>query len=138
MVKADAVYILDDTAVEALWGLRDGQEVIEQIFQQAQKQHLEIYLTVIDLGKAYRRMVREKMKKATQEALEQLEESPVNIVVINKKIALEAMDLVMDYGLDDSEGFACAMAVITEGTLVTSNPAMESIKDELDVLWLTE
>ena len=137
-MKADAVYILDYTALEALWGLRVGQKTVEHIFQQAQKQHLEIYLTVIDLGKAYRRMVREKTKQATHEALEKLEESPVNTVVINKKIALEAMDAVMDYGLDESEGFACAMAVITEGTLVTSNPAMDSLKDDLEVLWLTE
>ncbi len=135
-MKSDAVYILDHTAIEALWGFRDGREIIEDIFQQSKNLHIEIYVTAIDLGKAYKKMVLEYNKKAAQKALEQLEDSPVKVVVINKKIAVEAMEIAMEYNLDYADAFACAMSVINEGTIVTANPSLVPVQEELELLWL--
>jgi len=135
-VKADAVYILDHTALEAFWGLRDGRETVEDIFSRAKKQYLEIYVTAIDMGKAYREMTREQGKKSAREALQQIEEGPAKTVVINKKIAVEAMELAMNFGLDYPDAFPCAMSVITEGILVTAKQELTVVEDELELLLL--
>ncbi len=135
-MKADAVHILDHTALEALWGLRPGGETVQEILGRAGNHHVEIYVTSIDLGKAYRALLQEQDKKTARITLEKLEEGPVNTVVINKKIALEAMDLALAYRLEYDEAFACAVGVITAGTLVSANPALEAVQDELDLLRL--
>lgn|GEM_PF-2224657 len=137
-MKADAVYILDHTALEALWGFRAGGETLQEILERAGNHHVEMYVTSIDLGKAYRTLLQAQDKKTARVTLEKLEEGPINTVVINKKIALEAMDLALVYRLEYDEAFACALGVITAGTLVSANPALEVVQDELDLLRLPD
>ncbi len=138
-MKADAVYILDDTALEALWGLREGRETVEEILEQARHRNLEIYVTAVDLGRAYRAIRQVQDKKAARRALEQLEEGPINTVVVNKKIALEAIEVAAEHRLEYCSAFASALGMITAGTLVSANRELpDSLRDELDVLMLPE
>jgi len=137
-VKPEEVYILDSSALLVYADGMPGKEVVEEVLQKGSRGggSVEIYMTVADWGRAYYSRARQKGEDAARELLQELEKLPLNIVVINRKVAMEAAAIMKDYPLDYADSFACAMASITDGKLVTANGALKAVEDILELVWL--
>lgn len=134
----EEIYVLDSTVLKVFLNNGPGKEELDNVFRKkAQKKGIEILVTVLDLGKVYQESARLKGYREAKAELEKIEALPVNALVINKQIALEAAELALEHGLEYTEAVACALAFITGGTLVTANPSLKKAEGAVRLLHLS-
>ncbi len=130
--------MLDLTA--ALAYLKDepgGAQVQELLRERKEKHGTEVHLTAVDYGRAYSSCASEKSREVRDELLKKLQELPVNIVVVNKKISVEAARLHAEHRQSFpafSDALPCAVALIADGKVVTASPSsFPGLEEELEL-----
>lgn len=136
-MKPEEVFILDSSAVLALFrGGEPGQKV-EVILQKGGRHGVELYLSAVDWGKCYSiLLLQQENPRQIKEFLEKVESSALNIVAVNKKISAEAALLAEEYRVPYEKAFAPALGTITDGKVVTADPELQAVEEAVDLLWL--
>ena len=135
-MKPEEVFILDSSALLALFrGGEPGQKV-ELILQKGGRHGVELYLSAVDWGKCYSALLQQEKPRQVKEFLEKVENSALSIVAVNKKISAEAALLVEEYRVPYEKAFAPALGVITDGIVVTADPVLHGVEEAVDIFWL--
>lgn len=135
-MKPEEVFILDSSALLALFrGGEPGQKV-ELILQKGGRHGVELYLSAVDWGKCYSALLQQENPRQVKEFLEKVENSALSIVAVNKKISAEAALLAEEYRVPYEKAFAPSLGTITDGKVVTADPELQAVEEAVDVLWL--
>ena len=116
-------YVLDACAMVALLNGEEGSDAVNNLFQQAVKGEIELYMSVINLLEVYYGLISDIGIVKTQEILKAINETPLTVIsTISDKMYHEAARIKGTHrkiSLADSVGIATAAEY--NGIFVTSD-----------------
>lgn len=133
-------FVLDSYALLAYFGDEPGREEVEELLNSALRGKAELFLSVINLGEVIYIIERERGLSKAHEVLARIEELPIAIIEVDRKLALEAAHYKALYPIAYADCFALALAQLKGATLVTGDPEFEQVKPEHcpPILWLRQ
>ena len=133
-------FVLDSYALLAYFQDEEGADKVQTVLEMGSEGKAHLFLSVVNLGEVLYVVERERGVSRAHEILARIEEMPIEIVDVDRKMALEAAHLKARYPIAYADCFALALARIQGASLVTGDPEFRTIKpeDSQPVLWLRE
>ena len=135
-MESNANYILDSYTVLAYFQKEKGSDTIKELLKKASQNQCKIYFCIINLGEAIYITEREQGLQAAQMALSLIKELPIEVVIANEEITLEAAHIKANYAISYADCFAAAAAKIFQGLLVTGDPEFKLLQNYIDIMWI--
>jgi uncharacterized protein len=106
---------------------------VREIIQTAQTLSTELYISMINLGEVYYRIMKIQNQDAAEETLEQILQLPLQAIPASDEFVLAAARLKGRYALSYADAFAVALAQKYEARLVTGDPELYALQDILSI-----
>jgi predicted nucleic acid-binding protein len=134
----DSGYVLDSYAILAYLESELGSERVLSLLETAAAGKILLYMCVINLGEVMYIVERERGLSKAQEVLARIDELPIEIVNVERTLALAAAHLKTDCSLSYADCFAAALSQIKNAPLVTGDTEFRKVKPEhhLQIEWL--
>jgi len=129
-------FVLDSFAVLALLGKEPGSDQVANLLQRAQQQDTHLLMTWVNAGEIAYIVERRWGTGQTHTALAMLEAAALEIVPVERELALLAAHIKAAHPIAYADAFAAALAQYSAATLVTGDPEFELLEDTLDIYWL--
>ena len=130
------VYVLDSYAVLALLGNEAGSLEVKAAFEQAQSSLARVLMSWVNVGEVAYIVQRRWGKEKVYQVLGTLEATRIELVNIDRDLALRAAAIKAEHPLAYADAFAAALALREDGTLLTGDPEFESLGDIVDIQWV--
>ncbi len=119
-------YVLDaNTLIRFLKvGKGGGGERVEVLFEDAQKGHASLFISVVNFGEVFYVLLRYMDEPSANRRVETMERA-VSIVAVDRQRALHAAALKHKYKLGYADSYAAALALERGATLVSADPEFE-------------
>jgi ribonuclease VapC len=129
--------VLDSYALLAYFEREDGWDTVAQLLADAAADRCVLYGCVINWGEV--RYITERVygPEKADEVEAVMDDLPIEWVDADRELTREAARLKIDGGLAYADCFAAALALRTDGEVVTDDPEFEVVADRVDVRWLT-
>jgi len=133
-------YILDSYALIAYLEDEEGSSRIGHLLETAKNKKCHLYMCVINLGEVIYITERERGLMKAQETLARIDELPIEIIDIDRTLALASAHIKADCPIAFADCFAAALAQVKNATLITGDPEFSKIKNEnhIRIEWLKE
>lgn len=135
-LESNANYILDSYTVLAYFQKEKGSDTIRELLKRAAQNQCNIYFCIINLGEAIYITEREQGLQAAQMALSLIKELPIEVVIANEEITLEAAHIKANYAIAYADCFAAAVAKKFQGLLVTGDLEFKLLQNYIDIMWI--
>ena len=135
-MESSANYILDSYAVLAYFQKEKGSNTIKELLKKASQNQYKIYFCIINLGEVIYIIEKEKGLSAAQMALSRIKELPIEVVVANEEITLQAAHIRANYAVSYADCFAAAVAKIFQGLLVTGDTEFKLLQNYINIMWI--
>ena len=135
-LESSANYILDSYTVLAYFQKEKGSDTIKGLLKKAAQNQCNIYFCIINLGEVIYIAEKEQGLQAAQMALSLIKELPIEIVIANEEITLEAAHIKANYPIAYTDCFAAAVAKKFQGLLVTGDPEFKFLQNYIDIMWI--
>jgi ribonuclease VapC len=129
-------YTLDSYAVLAYFQQEKGSNTVKELLKKASQNQCKIYFCIINLGEVIYIIEKEKGLSAVQMALSRIKELPIEVVIANEEITLQAAHIKANYPISYADCFAAAVAKIFRGLLVTGDPEFKLLQNYIDIIWI--
>jgi ribonuclease VapC len=131
--------VLDSFALIAYFEGENGQELVTGLFEQAIKGRCELFLSVVNLGEIAYIVERERGLPKAQETLARIDELPISISEVDRRLALAAAHLKARYTIAYADCFAASLAQIKDAALVTGDPEFKNagVDAQIPIVWLS-
>ena len=129
-------FVLDSFAVLALLGKEPGSDEVANLLRRAQEGHARLLMSWVNAGEVAYIVERRWGISRLHAALAMLEATALEIVPVERELALMAAHIKADHAIAYADAFAAALAQYTEATLVTGDPEFELLVDVLTIRWL--
>lgn len=129
-------YVLDSYAVLALLGREAGSEDVAALLRQAQEGTATLLMTWVNAGEVVYIVERRAGTGRAYQALTFLEAAGVQMVAVERELALAAARLKAEHALAYADAFAAALAASTNATLVTGDPEFRAVKGVVRIRWV--
>ncbi|MBM3708311.1 MAG: type II toxin-antitoxin system VapC family toxin [Actinobacteria bacterium] len=129
-------YILDSYAVLAYFQKEKGSSTVKELLKKASQNQCMLYLCIITLGEVMYVIEKEKGLQPAQLALCRIKELPVEIIVAEEEVTLEAAHIKANYPISYADCFAAAAAKLYKGLLVTGDPEFKLLVNYVDIVWI--
>ena len=131
-----ANYILDSYAVLAYFQKEKGSAIVKELLENAAQNQCNIYFCIINLGEVIYITERERGLQAAQTALSLIKELPIEVVIANEEITLEAAHIKANYPIAYADCLAAAAVNKFQGPLVTGDPEFKLLQNYIDIMWI--
>ncbi len=131
-------YVLDSFAVLALLGREAGSEEVVALLQKAQEGKAHLLMTWVNVGEVAYIVERRWGKGRLCQVLATLETTKVEIVPVERELALMAAHIKAEHPLAYADAFAAALTASREATLVTGDPEFKILEEALTIHWLPQ
>lgn len=130
------VYVLDSFALLAFFQDEPLADAVEGLLERAQRGEVRLVMGVANLGEVFYRTMRNFGIERAEEALGRMEEYPIELVDIDRELALRAAYLKGSHRIAYADCLAAALAQHVGGTVVTGNPDFRQVEHLVAVQWL--
>jgi len=130
-------FVLDSYALLAYFQDEEGADKVQTVLEMGSEGKAHLFLCVVNLGEVLYVVERERGVSRAHEILARIEEMPIEIVDVDRKMTLEAAHLKARYPIAYADCFALALARIQGASLVTGFRTIKP-EDSQPVLWLRE
>ncbi len=120
----------------ALFQDEPGAARIEALIKQAQEDSAELHLTVVNLGEVVYGMEKRRDFTAALRALGAIDAAPIEIVDVDRPLALQAARLKASAGLGYLDCFVAALAQRLGAAVVTGDPDFQQVEGLVPIEWL--
>jgi predicted nucleic acid-binding protein len=136
--KKHGRYALDSYALVAFFEGEEGQEQVAELLREAEKGICELLLNVVNLGEIAYIVERERGLSRAQATLARIDELPIEIIEVDRRLALTAAHIKARYPIAYADCFAAALALENEAVLVTGDPEFKGpCRDySVQVIWI--
>jgi ribonuclease VapC len=93
-------------------------------------------MTWVNLGEVAYIVERRWGQERLCQVLATLDATALEVVLVERELALAAAHVKAEYPLAYADAFAAALALRTESALITGDPEFRLLEDMLDVRWL--
>jgi len=125
-------YVLDSFALLAYLQDEPGAQIVQDVLAD---ESAEIFLCTVNLGEVYYITYREKGEAEAEEALLIVEQLPIEEVVPDRELVLQAARIKASFSISYADAFVAALAERRQGTIVTGDPEFKQLA-HLPIKWL--
>ena len=130
------VWVLDNYAVLALLQNEVGSDEVLRLLTQAQDGTARVLMTWVNVGEVFYIVARRWGREKALQTLGMLEATTMEIVDVDRQLALAAAEIKTRHPLAYADAFATALAMTQDATLVTGDPEFRNVEDIVRVHWL--
>ena len=131
-----ARYVLDSFALMALFQEEPGAAKVQELLAGALGGEHELYMSVVNLGEMVYTVENRRGLEASQEALAAADQLPIEVVEVDRPLALSAARLKAVSGIGYADCFTAALAQRLDAAVVTGDPDFRQIEHLVAVEWL--
>ncbi len=131
------VVVLDSFALLAFFQGEPAADAVADLLRRAHEGEVRLTMTVANLGEVVYRTIREHGLERAQEVLARLEEYAIEMVDVDRELALAAAHLKGSYRMAYADCLAAALAQRLDAAIVTGDPDFRQIDDLVAIEWLT-
>lgn len=136
MAQAWRAYVLDSFALLAFLQDEPGAGRVAELLEAAGRGELRLYLSVVNLAEVVYRTVRGYGLEQAVAVLARLEELPLEVVEVDRALALEAAIVKGRHAVALADCLAAALARRVGGAVVTGDPDFGELGEVAPVEWL--
>ena len=136
MLDTKKPYILDSFALVAYFLGESAGKKVEKLLKQLKQKQQKALLPEINLGEIYYTLYRRLGQLAAEEVVETIGELPIQTVQISQELILKAAKIKATKPISFADAFVVALAKEKNGLVVTHDPEFETVKDEIEIIWL--
>jgi len=129
-------YVLDSFAVLALLRKEPGSEEVARLLRQAQEGMATLLMTWVNAGEVVYIVQRRWGKGRAYQVLATLEAAGIQMVPVERDLALAAAHIKAEHPLAYADAFAAALGANSGSALVTGDPEFKALEDIVRVHWL--
>ena len=127
-------FVLDAWAVLALLQKEEpAASRVKELLQLALKGEAEVSISIINLGEVVYRVGKVKSEAQARQTLDEIQRLPLTIVSATDEAVFSAVDLKMRHAISYADAFAAATAEQQGANLVTGDPELTQLADEIDI-----
>ena len=131
-------FVLDSFAVLALLGKEPGSQEVADLLRRAQGGEIRALMTWVNAGEVAYIVERRWGVERLYTALAVMEATALEIVSVERELALMAAHIKAKHAIAYAGTFAAALAQQCAATLVTGDPEFELLKGVADIHWLPQ
>jgi ribonuclease VapC len=131
-------FVLDSFAVLALFGREPGSQQVADLLRKAQKEKTRVLMTWVNAGEIAYIVERRWGIERLCTALAVMESTALEIVPVERELALMAAHIKAEHAISYADAFAAALAQHSAATLVTGDPEFKRLEGVLDIHWLPQ
>ncbi len=132
------VYVLDSYAVLALLGSEAGSEEVKAVLQAAHERKAQVLMSWVNVGEVAYIVARRWGKEKVYQVLGTLEATRIQWVEVGRALALRAAAIKAEYPLAYADAYAAAVALRSNGVLMTGDPEFEQLGALVEIHWLPQ
>ena len=136
MTAAVTSFVLDSFALLAFFQAEPGGLRVRQLLEQAVRGETILTITAVNLGEVAYRTERQYGLERAQEVLARIEEYPLEVVDVDRELALGAAHLKARYRMAYADCLAAALTRHLSATLVTGDPEFRQVEGLVAIEWL--
>jgi predicted nucleic acid-binding protein len=106
---------------------------VKQLLENAPRENIQIFMSIINLGEVYYRVGKVKGEAEAQKTLEQINCLSLTILPATDERVLAAARWKIHHAISYADAFAAAAAAELKATLVTGDPELKSLNQEIQV-----
>lgn len=129
--------VLDSFALISFFHQEPGWEAVRSVFKELTETGQKAALSRINWGEFYYIVKRRVGRVKTLEALELIEQLPINILQVDDLLIREAAEIKSEYPIAFADAFCVATAQRLKGRILTSDPEFKSVEKLVPVTWIT-
>ena len=128
--------VLDSFAILAFFQDEPAAAPVADLLRRADAGEVRLTMTVANMGEVVYRTIRQHGFGQAQEVLGRLEEYDIEMVDIDRELALSAAYLKGLHRMAYADCMAAALAQRVDGAVVTGDPDFRQIEDVVSIEWL--
>jgi predicted nucleic acid-binding protein len=126
------LFVLDAWALLALLQKEEpAASRVKQLLEEAQDEHLKLLMSVVNLSEVYYRIGKVKGESEAQKTLEEIRSLKLTLVPATEERVFAAAGFKIRHTISHSDAFAVATADELGAVLVTGDPELEQLQDEI-------
>lgn len=110
-----------------------AMERVRELLYQAGSSEISLYLSVINLGEIFYSFGRQRGESAAKIAIEKIKTLPLHILPVDESAVLAAARYKMANRISYADAFAVAAAVELDAKLVTGDPELLALADQVQL-----
>jgi predicted nucleic acid-binding protein len=127
--KAES-FVLDTSAILALWNEEDGAAAVEKILRDRRRQR-KIYISFMTFMECRYRLWKDQGRHAADEILRALSLLPITRVDVDDALLMAASELKAQYRISVADSWIIATAITRNATLVHKDPEFDIMSDRV-------
>jgi predicted nucleic acid-binding protein len=131
-------FVLDSFAVLALLGREPGSQEVADLLRKAQDDETRVLMTWVNAGEVAYIVERRWGAERLYAALAVIEATALEIVSVERELALMAAHIKAEHAIAYADAFAAALAQQCGAKLVTGDPEFKLLEMVLDIHWLPQ
>lgn len=131
MTETPESFVLDTSAVLALWNEEDGASIVEKILRD--KNQRTIYLSFMTFAECRYRVWKDQGRGAADELFRSLSLLPVTRIDVDDTLILAASELKAQYRISMADSWIIATAITKSATLVHKDPEFDALSDRVSL-----
>lgn len=136
MTSPPSVYVLDSFALLAFFQDEAGADSMERLLERAQRGEVRLAMTVANLGEVFYRTIRNFGMERAEEVLGRMEEYPIELVDVDRELALRSAYLKGSFRMAYCDCLAAALAQRLGGVIITGDPDFRQVERLVAVEWI--
>lgn len=129
-------FVLDSFAMLALLGNEPGSNDVADLLHRARADQARALMTWVNVGEVAYIVRRRWGAERLHTALAMMEATALEIVPIERELAIAAAHFKANYAVAYADAFAAALAQESAATLVTGDPEFKLLESVLKIQWL--
>jgi ribonuclease VapC len=131
-------FVLDSFAVLALLGREPGSQEVAKLLRKAQEGKARVLMSWVNAGEVAYIVERRWGVERLYAALAVMEATALEIVPVERELALMAAHIKTEHAIAYADAFAAALAQHLAATLVTGGPEFKLLEGVVDIHWLPQ
>ena len=130
MTETAESFVLDTSAILALWNEEDGASTVEKILRDS-RHHRNIYVSFMTFVECRYRLWKDQGRNAADEIFRALSLLPVIRVDVDDALLLSASELKARHRISVADSWILATAITRNATLVHKDPEFDALSDRV-------
>jgi predicted nucleic acid-binding protein len=131
-------FVLDSFAVLALLGREPGSQEVADLLRKAQEEEARVLMTWVNAGEVAYIVERRWGVERLYAALAVMEATALEIVSVERELALMAAHIKAEHAIAYADAFAAALTQQRAAKLVTGGPEFKLLEGIVEIHWLPQ
>ncbi len=128
--------VLDAYAAVAFFFNEKGADIVERLLIEAKEKNIHILMSSVNYGECFYAVLKKAGPDAAIKAINMLDFIPVDVIDINRDIALLAGSYKAAKKMSFADCFAAAVARIHKAAIVTGDREFKEVEKEIRIIWI--